>query len=129
MMNFVSFQDGSDLEGSQIISIYNRSDLRALLWVCLLQDLTVVDAEGDIRVRSTSTEFDPLDTSRSHYSDLEKPNGCVQRCARQELLEIKGEDVGFVHHRSKNTVDGLTNKTGQTRYLSKVIFSIKTQCS
>ena len=111
-MNFVSFQDGLYLEDNQqMILMYNRSDLRALLWMCPLQDLTVVDTEGDIRVRSTSTEFDSLDTSRSHNSDLEKSNGCVQRCARQELLEIQGEDVGFVHHGSKNTVDGLTNET------------------
>lgn len=76
-----------------------------------LQDLTVVDAESDIRVGSTSTEFDSLDTSRSQHSDLEESNGSVQRCTRQELLKIKSEDIGFVHHGSKNAVDGLTNET------------------
>ncbi len=78
---------------------------------------TLVEAERDEGVWTASAQFGTLEVSRALDGNLQHADCSVNGLARQHLLQVEREDIRLVHHRAKDTVNGVADESRQTRNL------------
>lgn len=66
---------------------------------------SVVEREADVRIRGATSDLRTLDITCGADDDLEDSDGGIERGTGKDLLEIEGENMWVVHHRSQGTMD------------------------
>ena len=80
---------------------------------------SVVEREADIRVGGPTSDLGTLDITCTSDDDLENADGGIEGDTGKDLLEVEGEDMWVVHHRSQGAVDHVSDERGESRNLAR----------
>ena len=80
---------------------------------------SVVEGEADIWVGGPTSDLRALDVACAANDDLENADCGIERDTGKDLLEVEGEDMWVVHHRSQGAVDHVSDECGETRNLTR----------
>jgi hypothetical protein len=70
----------------------------------------IVDGQAYIRVWRSTTNLRAFDSTGRLDCHQKNADCCIQRFTRKHLLEIEGENVGVVHHRTKSCMCHLADE-------------------
>ena len=87
-----------------------KNDVRVALELRLRELDAFIDAEADKGVGAPTPELRALEVACALDGDLENADSCVDRLAGEHLLKVQREDVGLVHHRAEDTMNGVANE-------------------
>jgi len=80
---------------------------------------SVVEGEADIWVGGPTSDLRTLDITCIADDDLENADGGIERDTGKDLLEVEGEDMWVVHHRSQGAVDHVSDERRESRNLTR----------
>lgn len=78
---------------------------------------SVVECEANIRIWGAASDLRALDITCRADDDLKHADSSIERDTGKHLLEIKGEDMWVVHHRSQGAVDHVSDECRKSRNL------------
>lgn len=81
-----------------------------VLIFCAIHLFTVLNVYANIWIRDVASDFCDLDPSSTLQGDCNDADRSVKGLARKHLLEIKGEEIGGIHHRLERRVRHFMNK-------------------